>query len=208
MAEKRPDTIGVFLGLITKEGKLRLQMRTESTSITGISYKGDFELPGGAVKEKDLRKVLTFDGLYNEAVRRVEEDLGLVVSLSFILKGFYLTVYENPKNGKIDWAFMIPVIDWDQKAKMKRKTVDVNPDQLNVLGELDLIVSGKKRMWRMSQAAIYMVNLFHVGLYDDQDKFFRRAEELLTETKTDWKQTELFNSADHALKEILSGLGL
>jgi len=49
---KKPDSVGVFLGLITKGGRVRYQMRIESGSpITGISYKGDFELPGGGAEE-------------------------------------------------------------------------------------------------------------------------------------------------------------
>jgi len=206
MTEKKPDTVGSFLGLITKDGKLRLQMRTEKgSSITGISYKGDFELTGGGVKELDLRKVLTPQCLLDEAIREAREELGIVVATPtyFCL---YRTVFENPKTGKVDWAFMIPIypILWNDTSEMKRKTVDVDPDQLNVLGELNLIVSGKKRMWRMGEAAIFMMNTLGFSRED----WLVRADELLTEAKPDWKQTELFWDADEALSKFRREIGI
>lgn len=201
MAEKMPDSVGSFLGLITCQGKLRLQMRTEKGShITGISYKGDFELTGGAAKEKDLRKILTPKGLVREAIREAKEELGIVIP-EFDFHDFYRAIFENFNTGKVDWAFMIPVGPsfWDETAAMKRKTVDVDPDQLNVLGELNLIVSGKKRMWRMGQAAIYMLSN-----HEWQD----RASELLTEVRPDWRETEYFKFGSMDLYRIRRNIGL
>ncbi len=207
---KRPDTIGVFLGLITKEGKVRFQMRTESSSpITGISYKGDFELPGGGAEEKDLGKLLTLEGLLNEGIREVKEELGIVVSPppeddSSPFSGgrrIYWAPYENPKNGKIDWAFMIPIPPkyWDETAETKRKIVDLNPVHLDVLGELNLIVSGKKRMYRMGQGAIFACS---------SDSLWRqKAADFLTQVKPDWREDEYFGSI-WGLEEIRRALGL
>ena len=145
---KKPDTVGVFFGLITKEGRVRFQMRIESSSpITGISYKGDFELPGGGAEEKDLSKLLTPAGLFKEGVREAKEELGPVVLPLPAQFPLYWAPYENPKTNKVDWAFMIPIPPdyWDETAEVKRKIVDLNPEHLNVLGELNLIVSGKKK---------------------------------------------------------------
>jgi ADP-ribose pyrophosphatase YjhB (NUDIX family) len=201
MAEKKPDTVGAFLGLITEEGKLRMQMRVEESSITGISYKGDFELTGSRVKEKDLHKVLTPSGLLKEAIRETKEELGITV----IPPGrfsIYRAVYEDPKTHLVDWALMIPIPPecWDETVKMGRKTVDVDPDQLNVLGELMLVVSGRKRMWRMGQGAIYDMssNLL----------WRRRAEELLTLVKPDWQETEYFEDANLTLVRFQTEIGL
>lgn len=201
MTEKKPDTIGSFLGLITTEGRVRYQMRIEKRSITGISYKGDFEVPGGGVKEKDLRQVLTPEGLLKEAIRETREELGIVV-VGFSPSYLYRTVFENPKTGKVDWAFVILTLPafWDEKAEVKRKVVDVNSDDLEVLGKLNLIVSGKKRMWRMGQACLW--------LYHGENEWGRRAAELLTQEKPDWQETELLLNPSQALYQIRYELGL
>lgn len=202
MAEKKPDTVGSFFGFITTEGKLRMQMRTEkSSSLTGISHKGDFELTGGGVKERDLRRVLTLAGLLDEAIREAKEELGIIVT-KFSPSVIYRTVYENPETGKVDWAFMMPVVPhlWDEAAKIKRKTVDVDPDQLNVLGELGLIVSGKKRMWRMGQAAICLAS--------SRTDWRGRAGKLLTKAKSDWQTTELLINPFQDLFRLRYEIGL
>ncbi len=197
---KRPDSIGSFLGLITRgERKLRMQMRTEKGSpITGISYKGDFELTGGGVKEKDLEKVLTPEGLLREGIREAEEELGINVSERIFSCGsipIYWAPYEDPKIGKVDWAFMTLInrFFWDDTVKMARKTVDVNPDQLKVLGDLNLVVSGKKRMYRMGQAALYVMSSV---------AWRERAGGLLTEVKPDWLATEYSENAEEFLEKL------
>lgn len=196
MAIKRPDSIGSFLGLVTREGRLRMQMRIEKSSpITGISYRGDFELTGGGVKEKDLMKALTPQGLRQEGIREAKEELGIEVSKNILSLALpvYWAPYENPQTGKVDWAFMTPVSSgyWDETAETKRKTVDVDPDQLKVLGDLNLIVSGKKRMYRMGQGAIYAMSLTAWQL---------RAAALLTEIEPDWRNTEYFVHAEEFLQ--------
>jgi len=196
-------SIGAFRGLITSERKLRMQMRIEKDSMLGpnVSYKGDFELPGGAVEEKDLKKVLTRIGLAKESARETEEELGISIS-GLGEPSFYRAVYVYP-DGNEDWAFMIstPSESWDETAEMKRKTVDVDSDQLDVLGELNLIVSGKKRMWRMSQGAFFASNSLHISER-------QRAAELLSKVKPDWCETEYFGDTEKALARFRKELGL
>ena len=178
-------------------------MRTEKGSMLGpnISYKGDFELPGGAVEEKDLRKVLTVSGLLRESAREVKEELDILVDdpSEFPL---YRAVYIYPNGKKEDWAFMIPTPPdcWAEEAKTKRKTVDVDPHQLDVLGELNLVLSGKKRMWRMAQAAIFAIS--SVAIYREM------AEGLLTGVKPDWRKIEYFEDPEKALAQFRKELGL
>ena len=201
--EKREITIGAFRGLITKAGKARLQMRTEKGSVLGpnVSYKGDLELSGGAAKEQDLKKVLTISGLLQESAREVKEELGVLV-LNPSKISLYRAVYVSPDGKKEDWAFMIPTPPdcWAEEAKTKRKTVDVDPHQLDVLGELNLVVSGKKRMWRMAQAAIFAVS--SVAIYREM------AEGLLTGVKPDWRKIEYFEDPEKALAQFRKELGL
>ncbi|KPJ55463.1 hypothetical protein AMJ49_07105 [Parcubacteria bacterium DG_74_2] len=196
-------SIGAFRGLITSKEKLRMQMRIGEGSMFGpnVSYKGDFELPGGAVEEKDLKKVLTRLGLAEESARETEEKLGISVS-GLGEPSFYRAVYVYP-NGNEDWAFMIstPPKSWDEKVEMKRKTIDVDPDQLDVLGELNKVVSGKKRMWRMSQGALFASNF--VSMQKRQ-----RAAELLNKVKPNWYETEHFDNVEEALARFRKELEL
>ena len=200
---KKPDTVGVFFGLITKEGKVRYQMRIESSSpITGISYKGDFELPGGGAEEKDLSELLTPVGLFKEGVREVKEELGIVVLSPPDRLALYWAPYENPKTNKIDWAFMIPMPPdyWDETAETKRKIVDLNSEHLDVLGELNLIVSGKKRMYRMGQGALFARS--------SNSFWSQKAADFLTQVKPDWRDTEYFYNAEWALAQFRKALSL
>lgn len=194
--------VGAFRGLLTSKGTLRLQMRTERGSVLGptVSYQGDFELPGGKVKTVDLQEVLTLPVLLAESAREVKEELGIEVRdpLAPVL---YRTVFISPK-GWEDWAFVIPTPPqyWDEKAPMTRKTVDVNPYQLRVLGELNLIVSGiGKRMWRMGQASL---------LFSSESTFPISAQSQLTQHKPDWHETELFLQPDKVLARLRQELGL
>lgn len=200
---EREINVGAFRGLITTEGKVLLQMRIEEGSMFGpsVSYKGDFELPGGAVKEKDLRKVLTPKVLAQESARETEEELGIVVSGPSEFP-IYRAVYIYPERDKEDWAFMIPTSPayWDEKAKMKRKTVEVTPDQLDVLGELNLVVSGKKRMWRMAMGALFVSS--------SEPRMDSRAAKLLKKVKPDWFTTEFCWYPEEALSALQRDLGL
>lgn len=200
---KNPDSVGVFLGLITKEGKVRYQMRIESSSpITGISYKGDFELPGGGAKEKNLSELLTPEGLLEEGIREAKEELGIVVLPPPPEFSLYWAPYENPRNGKIDWVFMISILPsfWDETAEAKRKIVDLNPKHLDVLGELNLIVSGKKRMYRMGQGAIFACS--------SNSLWSREAADLLTQVKPDWRKAEYHEGPKWFLKQLRKALSL
>lgn len=200
---KKPDSVGVFLGLITKEGKVRYQMRIESSSpITGISYKGDFELPGGGAEEKNLSELLTLEGLIMEGTREVKEELGIEVLLPPNDIPLYWAPYENPKNSKVDWAFMIPVLPkfWDETAEVKRKIVDLNPKHLDVLGELNLIISGKKRMYRMGQGALYACS--------SNSLWSREAADFLNQVKPDWREAEYHKGPKWFLKQLRKKLSL
>ena len=184
-------------------------MRIEKGSITGLSYKGDFELPGGAVKEKDLRKVLTPGVLLEEAIRETKEELGIVVSSDMPVFMLYRTVFENLKTGKIDWAFMTPVLPryWDETAEVKRKIIDLDSADLDVLGRLNLIVSGKKRMYRMGQACLCLSRYATDPGWRDNVRMLRAAD-FLTEVKPDWRETELLLNPQQDLFQIRYELGL
>jgi len=199
-----PKTIGVFAGLLTSKGKLRLQRRTEKGSIApGKTFKGDWELSGGRVKETDLRETLTLEVLKKELIREVKEELGILIEVSSNFS-IYRAVYEDPEKGICDWAFMIPIYPayWNDNAKAKRETIDVNPDELRELANRpkgDQLVSGwGKRMCRMSLGAFYSFDIISR----------EKVKEMLEEVKSDWRETEYFEDAERALAQFRRELGL
>jgi 8-oxo-dGTP pyrophosphatase MutT (NUDIX family) len=131
-----PKTIGVFARLLTKEGKVRLQRRIEKGSIIpGKTFRGDWELPGGRIKEKDLQKALTLAVLKEELIREVKEELGIKIMVFPENPAIYRAIYEDPEKGICDWAFgiTIPSGFWEENKKTKREIIDVNPDDLRDL---------------------------------------------------------------------------
>jgi len=193
--------IGAFRGLLTSKGQLRLQMRTEQGSMLGsnVSYAGDLELSGGRIEVEDLCEALTIRALLDESAREVREELGILVGNppDPIL---YRAVFQSP-DGWEDWAFVIPTPPdcWDEKYETSRKTVDVYPDQLLVLGDLNLVISGTgKRMWSMAMASL---------LYSSDGVSRRHARGLLNSHRPDWR-TELIEDPEAALLRFQEGLGL
>jgi len=137
-----------------------------------------------------------------EGTREAKEELGIVVLPPPHEFPLYWAPYENPKNGKVDWAFMIPVLPkfWDETAEVKRKVVDLKPEHLDVLGELNLIVSGKKRMYRMGQGALYACSL--------NSLWSQEAADLLTQVKPDWRETEYHEGPKWFLGQLRKALSL
>ncbi len=189
---ERPKTIGVFAGLLTSEGKIRLQRRIEKDSLVpGKTYEGDYELPGGRVGEKNLKKALTLGVLAKELVLRVENDLGISI-LIHPNPPLYWTKYEDVAKGICDWAFAMPVPPllpyWDENALMVRKTIDVGPDELYELAQQpkgqQLLSGWGKRMCRMSLGVL---------LNSDNPAYRLSAEKYLNEINPEWKKEYFHN---------------
>jgi len=204
---ERPKTIGIFAGLLTSKGKIRLQRRIEKDSIIpGKSYEGDYELPGGRVEEKDLKKALNLETLKNELILRVEKDLGIAIR-PCILPSVYLTIFEDPSKGICDWAFMVPIppppFYWNENAPTKRTTFDVSPQELYELARRpkgEQLLSGwGKRMCRMSLGAL---------LDSPNKEFGLQAQRYLNGIKPDWQATEHFGAFDCLLNRFHKDLGL
>ncbi len=203
---EKPKTIGVFAGLLTREGKLRLQRRTEKDSIIpGKTYEGDYELPGGRIQEKKLEKALTLEVLGKELIQKVEEKLGIVIKLH-PNPPLYLTIYEDVERGICDWAFMIPVPSppayWDETVRVARTIIDVNPEELRVLaarpkGE-QLLSGWGKRMCRMSLGAT---------LCSSNSRYSDEAKICLNEIKPDWEKTEYSFDPEAFLEKLRKAIG-
>lgn len=183
---EKPKMIGVFAGLLTSTGKIRLQRRIEKDSIIpGKTFEGDYELPGGRVEEKDLKKALTLGVLEKELILRVGNDLGISI-ITYPNPPLYLAKYEDPAKGICDWAFMMPVPPspayWDENAPTTRTTVDVSPAELYELAQQSkgqqLLSGWGKRMCRMALGAL---------LNSENSAYRLSAEKYLNEINPKWK---------------------
>jgi len=204
---EKPRTVGVFAGLLTNKGKVRLQRRIEKGSIIpGKTYEGDYELPGGRVEEKNLLKALTLEVLGKELIREVEEELGVVIK-HHPNPPLYLAIYEDAEKGICDWAFMIPVPSgpayWDESSPTKRTVIDVDPEELRKLADEpkghQLLSGWGKRMCRMSLGAL---------LQSHVEKYYTQAGDFLDTIKPDWYKTEYFSNAAEALSQFRRELSL
>lgn len=204
---EKPKTIGVFAGLLTIAGKIRLQRRIEKGSIIpGKTYEGDYELPGGRVEEKDLKKALTLEVLERELVREIKEELGIYI-VTRPNPPLYLAVFEDSAKGIRDWAFVMAVPPgdayWNENAPMARKTIDVSPAELYELARQpkgqQLLSGWGKRMCRMSLAVL---------LASEVPEYRLDAGRYLDEVKPDWERTEYFGNPELALAQFRKELGL
>jgi len=203
---ERPKTIGVFAGLLTSDGKIRLQRRIEKDSlIPGKTFEGDYELPGGRVGEKDLKKALTLEVLQRELVLRVKSDLGITI-ITHPNPPLYLAVLEDAARGICDWAFAMPVPPppayWDENAPTTRKTIDVSPFELYELAQQpkgqQLLSGWGKRMCRMGLAAF---------LCSQNVAYCSEAKEYLYQVKPDWEKEGLSDPV-WSLGQLRKELGL
>lgn len=193
MRVDEPKTIGVFAGLLDRNGKLLLQRRLEKSSLLpGKTFKGDWELPGGKIREKDILKALTMEVFWREMLREAKEELGVEIKTRYLRwPPLYLAVYTDEEKGINDWAFMIPIIssgDWDgwyAPEGLKREVMYVEPQTLKEVANRpkgDQLVSGwGKRMCRMALGAL---------LHSSNRSYSREAEEMLDEIQSDWRETE------------------
>ncbi|MDO8424627.1 MAG: NUDIX hydrolase [bacterium] len=203
----RPKTIGVFAGLLTEEGKVRLQRRIEKDSIIpGKSYEGDWELPGGRVQEKDIKKVLTRSVLEGELIQRVKAELGINIMM-VPNSPLYLAIFEDPGKEICDWAFMITVPPgvpyWDERARVQRTTIDVGPKELRELASKpkgEQLLSGwGKRMCRMSLGAL---------LNSENPDYRNFTHDYLDEINPNWYKDEFFETIPFCLAELRRKLGI
>jgi ADP-ribose pyrophosphatase YjhB (NUDIX family) len=172
--------------------------------IPGKTYEGDYELPGGRVEEKNLKKALTLETLEIELIREVKEELGIVI-VPHPAPPLYLAVYEDPSREICDWAFMMSVPPgrpyWDENSPTKRTTIDVSPEELRKLANepkgQQLLSGWGKRMCRLSLGA-----LLSSGNYNSE------ARKCLDEVKPDWRETEYLGDAFRALARLRRQLGL
>lgn len=161
--EKVMPTRGIYAGVMDPDtGKLLLMRRTKTTSIIpGVSFRGNWELPGGAVMASDEKSV-PYDYHLKELTRLLQEKTG-ILSVVRGLPFMYSVFFKGPAG--YDEASVIP-LTLSEKPTIG-DTIYVSPYELRALAE-DFepadektgksgkgILSGKgKRMHCMALAAL------------------------------------------------------
>jgi len=179
MKDERPavvrPTIGVFAGIFNEEGKLLLRRRP-----TGVSFAGEWELPGGGVDADNASQALDERIIIQELGRKVKEEVGISILYMLPMVAMYPAVL---KSGG-DWAFAI-LIGVVKEKPSKGETKYVSPKELRELAEGpegNRLLSGwGKRMCRLC-----------LRLLASRDapnrEYTKQAGEMLTEIMEGWSK--------------------
>lgn len=164
MVEKFVSTVGVFAGILNHEGKVLLRRRVlpeeEKSLISGKTIKGDWELPGGIVEQKEMIAAGNEKGLVEVLKREVKEGLDLEINIPLPLEVFPVVLAKETLPGRFtnDVAMLIVVRPDQWKGVPKGEIMWADPKALEELTKKptgEQLVSGwGKRMHRMVLIAI------------------------------------------------------
>lgn len=141
---KLVTTVGAYIGLLNPEheGRLLLRRRVEEGSILpGQSFKGNWELPGGGVRETEKPG---YDYLLQEAVREFEEEVGIALALTLAIDEafpMYPALFKGPQG--YDLAGVIPVVA--QLEPTIGETLWVSPEELSELARIFVSATEAKK---------------------------------------------------------------
>ena len=122
-------TIGAYVGCINaKTGKLLLVRRTERGSLTGESFLGNWELPGGGVEEAES---VPYDHLLYEALRELREETGIDEVPDLDLSYPFYPVLFRSRDGEYDLAGVFPLLTGEEPTKGVTRWVST--EELNQL---------------------------------------------------------------------------
>jgi hypothetical protein len=129
--EKISTNLGIYLGILHPfTGKLLLIRRTGSKSIIpNVSFKGNWELPGGAVMATDA-PAIPYNYYLKELSRLLKEKTGMEIEL-LGLQRMYSVMFKGPAG--YDYASVIPLITDAPVTVGEGKWV--SPKELAVLAE-------------------------------------------------------------------------
>ncbi|MDO8559369.1 MAG: hypothetical protein Q7R84_03485 [bacterium] len=129
--EKVTVTRGIYAGVLDSDtGKLLLMRRTKTDSIIpGVSFKGNRELPGGAIMASN-DNIVPYNYYLQDLVRLLKEKTGIVI----VVRGLpvmYSVFLKGPAG--YDEASVIPLVSYDKPTI--GDTIYVSPYELRTLTE-------------------------------------------------------------------------
>lgn len=132
MAQKLKAEIGAYIGFINpnRGGRLLLVRRTQTESIIpGQSFRGNWELPGGAVEETEESSI-RYDLMTQTALAKANLKVGIYVVGCQVFP-FYTAFFKNPGTGGYDLAGVTPYIS--NLEPVIGETMWVSVEELNEL---------------------------------------------------------------------------
>ena len=136
-------TIGMSIGFLDQEtGMLLVRQRIfeEGSIIPGISFKGNWDLPGGGAEEVSTPTV-RYDYPVLEAARKAEEEVGISISLTG-MPATYLTLFKGLRG--YDYAGVIPLTTTAKPTKGETRWV--SPQELEALAKEFISVDDGKKL--------------------------------------------------------------
>ena len=119
-------TLSIYVGFINEVGKLLLVKRTSDESVVpGVSFRGNWELPGGSVEDADS---LSYDYHIRTGIAKAEEKVGIHLDFTQAPR-MYTFLFKGAAG--CDLCAVIPVVS--HKLPNKGETLYVSPLELKGL---------------------------------------------------------------------------
>lgn len=187
--KKASMVMGIYAGIMDpEEGKLLLRRRVEEHSIIpGKSFKGNWELPGGAVIESS-QPAISYNYYLTDLRMNVGKRTGILLAASELssLPPMYLVLYKGSDG--YDLAGVTPVII--KKEPALKDVIYVSPEELARLAKefvaadkktgkdgVGLLSGEGKRMHCMALAAL---------CHSPNPAYAKKAVEMLQEITKKW----------------------
>jgi len=164
--DKLSTNVGMFVGFLRCDGRLLLVRRTSTDSIIpDVSFKGNWELPGGAEEESDI---VGYNYSVEVAFAKAKNKVGIDVSVDDqpFLGPIYGTSFKGPQG--YDLGQVVPFVTelkptlgetmWVSPAELEdlaAKFVSKSEAKKQGLPEANGLLSGKgKRMYLMAMSCL------------------------------------------------------
>lgn len=196
MAEKSKAkvAVGVFAGILNSNrmdvnnyGKLLLRRRVEENSIIpGISFKGNWELPGGGILETDAVKV-PYNYAEKELEREVREEIGIDISVSS-MSAMYPVFFKGPQG--YDMALVTPVLEGGLIGSNASEIIWVTTEDLNQLASGFAAANKKENKDGEGLLSGWGKRMHCMGLkalsFSPNEVYATKAKKILTVLQSEW----------------------
>lgn len=182
--EKISASIGVCAGIVNQiTEKILLRRRVEEDSIIpGKSFKGNWELPGGGVRDAEK---IPYSHLINELAKSVKEEVGITISVD-PMTPLYAVLFKGPAG--YDLALVTPVIT--SLSPTKGETIWVSPDELEKLAKDFFPADRKKGIDGKGLVSGYGKRMHCMALkalsFSPNIAYAQKAKKTLSEIQKNW----------------------